>query len=323
MGSQRNELLSLIEQHRGVQDNMTDAVKMSGILPQPTAWACFINSLLLWVGCITLGLSFIFFLAHNWSHMSRLVKFALVESALVLAILAYLRVQIYSVSSSAALMLGAILLGALMAFFGQTYQTGADPWQLFFYWAMLITPWALISRFVAIWLMWLVLLNLSIGLYCDVNGNPLSSIVEGRVSVVWLIFGFNTFSFVVWVGLSQKLQWLQKQWAIRLLATVAGITITSLALGYILESSGPSVLALAAWAVFLSSLYYVYRVRQIDLFMLAGSCLSVIVVIVTFIGKEVLEHGDEFAFLLLSGLVIGLGTGAAFWLKQVQQEAQL
>ena len=63
-----------------------------------------------------------------------------------------------------------ILVGGLMALFGQTYQTGADPWQLFFNWALLVFPWVLISRFHVMWLVWLGLLNLSVHQYFQVFG---------------------------------------------------------------------------------------------------------------------------------------------------------
>ena len=48
------------------------------------------------------------------------------------------------------LTIAVLSVGALMALFGQTYQTGADPWQLFFNWAVVIIPFVLISRFTPI-----------------------------------------------------------------------------------------------------------------------------------------------------------------------------
>src|SRR5699024_11365250 len=39
------------------------------------------------------------------------------------------------------LLIASIITGSLLALFGQVYQTGADTWQLFFAWAILITPW--------------------------------------------------------------------------------------------------------------------------------------------------------------------------------------
>lgn len=50
-------------------------------------------------------------------------------------------------------------IGSLLALVGQTYQTGADIWELFAPWAALITP--LAGRSGAVWGLWAVLLNLT------------------------------------------------------------------------------------------------------------------------------------------------------------------
>jgi uncharacterized membrane protein len=323
MESFRGELVNLIEHNAVSQEHIDDVVDISNIMPTQKAWVTFINNLFLWIGCVALGFSFIYFLAHNWSQIGRFAKFALVETALVLSILVYLKTQISSVSSSAALTFSTILLGALMALFGQTYQTGADPWQLFFNWALLMTPWALISRFTTIWLVWLGLLNLSITLYCDAHSNPLSLLFGSKVSVLWALFTFNTLSFVAWYKLSQSCLWMQQEWAIRLIALAVGVSITSLALFAILDNRVTDNLALPVWVLFLASFYLLYRKFQVNLFMLAGGCLSGIVVTVALLAEAMLHQGEPAAYLLVSIIVIGLGVGAAFWLKKVQMEAQV
>lgn len=323
MESFRGDLIDLIEQDAVAQESINDAVELSKLKPNPSAWVVFINNLFLWIGCIALGLSVVFFLAHNWSQIGRFAKFAIVELALVLTIIFYLKTQIGTASSNASLTISSILLGALMALFGQTYQTGADPWQLFFNWAVSMSPWALIARFTTIWVIWLALLNLSIVLYYDAHSNPLSIWFDAKVSVLWPLFLFNTLSFISWYKLCRTRQWMQKQWAIRLIAIGVGFSITSLALFSILDDRTTDTLALPVWALFIFSLYFFYRKIQIDLFMLAGGCLSGIVIIVTWLGKEVLSQGQSIAYLMLSILVIGMGVGSAFWLKKVQEEAQV
>ena len=322
MESYRGDLIDLIEHDAVAQESINDVVDLSKVKPNSSAWIAFINNLFLWIGFIALGLSVIFFLAHNWSQIGRFAKFAIVETGLILSILVYLKTQNGSVTSSASLTVSSILLGALMALFGQTYQTGADPWQLFFNWAILMTPWAIIARFTTIWVVWLSLLNLSIVLYCDAHTNPLSILFGTKISVLWPLFIFNTVTFIVWYRLSQSLLWMQKQWAIRLIAIGVGVSITSLALFSILDDRTIDILALPVWALFIFSLYFFYRKLQIDLFMLAGGCLSGIVIVVSFFGKEVLSQGESIAYLMLSIIVIGMGVGAALWLKKVQAEAQ-
>ena len=158
MESFRAELVNFIERDKLDQKNIDQAVELSKIKPSGQVWQVFINNVFLLIGSVALGLSCIFFLAFNWSEFGRFAKFSLVEVALVASIIVYLKTQIDSMASSATLLCSTLLLGGLMALVGQTYQTGADPWQLFFYWAVLMLPWALIARFTSIWLIWLGLI---------------------------------------------------------------------------------------------------------------------------------------------------------------------
>ena len=54
----------------------------------------------------------------------------------------------------ALLVLAGLFLGALLALLGQIYQTGADTWELFAWWALLLLPWALAGASQALWLLW-------------------------------------------------------------------------------------------------------------------------------------------------------------------------
>lgn len=320
MESLRDELIRLIEEKAIPPNKISKAIDLASIKPTPNAWFTFMNHLLLWVGSAALGLSCIFFIAHNWSDIGRFAKFALVEGALIFTIIVYIKIPPNTSASNASLIVATLLLGALMALFGQTYQTGADPWQLFFNWALFITPWALIARFTSIWIIWLVLLNLSIILYCDVNQNPLSLLFNSKIDVVWLFFLFNTLSFVGWYLLSSTCIWMQKVWAIRMIALAAGFSITFLSLSAIFDENIMNSLALPMWAVFFATIYWVYRRLTIDLFMLSGACLSGILVVISFIGHQVASLDDIGGLLLLSIIVIGLGVASAFWLKKVQME---
>ncbi|MET0346849.1 MAG: DUF2157 domain-containing protein [Casimicrobiaceae bacterium] len=46
----------------------------------------------------------------------------------------------------AALVVAALLVGALLALVGQVYQTGADRFELFAAWAVAIVAWVLVAR---------------------------------------------------------------------------------------------------------------------------------------------------------------------------------
>ena len=165
MTSIRRELVGLIKQGAIPRDDVARAVAHSGLYPPGRAWSAFLDRLLLWLGTLALVCGVLFFIAYNWVEMGRWLRFGLVQAALVVAVSVYWWSRGEGVVARAALLAAALLLGVLLALFGQVYQTGADPWQLFFFWAVLMLPWALVARFDVLWMVWLGLLNLALVLY--------------------------------------------------------------------------------------------------------------------------------------------------------------
>jgi uncharacterized membrane protein len=110
-------------------------------------------------GCTGLGL--IFWVAANWSLLSRFGQFALLQT-LVLAPCAGLAA--YGRGRAALGLLALAATGGLFACFGQTYQTGADPWQLFAVWASLALPLACLARADTVWAAWALIVLVAIGL---------------------------------------------------------------------------------------------------------------------------------------------------------------
>ena len=164
--------------------------------PNVSSWRGLIAHLLLWFGALSAACGLIFFFAYNWQSLGRFAKFALIEVAILLAIAVfawlYYRTahQFSSVhqaqteantgnqantqstvfgatTANTVLLTASVLVGGLLALVGQTYQTGADPWQLFALWALLILPFAWVAGFDALWLLVVALFNLSLGLLFD------------------------------------------------------------------------------------------------------------------------------------------------------------
>ncbi len=79
---------------------------------------------------------------------------------------------------------------------------------------------------------------------------------------------------------------------------------------------------LLIWVAWLVIFMVAYRQLRLDIFMLAGGCLSAILVIMTLLGQHIIESGDEGALLLLSVSIMAMGAGAAYWLKQVHRESE-
>ena len=322
MPSPRLQIVELLEQGLIPAEKVAEALAATKIVPDGKAWRSFIDQLLLWLGGLALAFAAMFFVAYNWNDIGRFAKFGLVEACLVLAIVAHWKLADRQVAGQVSLFVATILLGVLLALYGQTYQTGADPWQLFCNWALLASPWVVIARFPALWVLWLALINLSMVLYHQALGSVFDLMFGYDSGVYWLIFLCNSLALIVWELLTATWPWLNERWAIRLLAVAGGIPVTWLVLHQIFDSQEASSWAALAWGIWLTCLYLVYRKKRPDLFMLAGGCLSGIVVLLSFLGEHMLDEPSAGSMLFLAVLVIGLGTGAAVWLKKVQQEWQ-
>jgi uncharacterized membrane protein len=263
-----------------------------------------------------------FFNAYNWDDLGRFAKFGLMEGLIVLSVFAYWKLDENEVPAKLSLLMASIFLGVLLALYGQTYQTGADTWQLFFNWALLMLPWAIIGRFPAIWILWIALINLSIVLYYMTIRNALWMMFDLDMDVLWWIFIFNTVALVIWELLENRWRWLAERWAPRLLAVVSGFAITWLVLYAIFDYRTENAISTIIWLCWLAGLYFVFRMKKPDLFMLAGGCLSGIVVVASFLARHLLDHDDAGGFLLLALIIIGLGTGSAIWLRNVHRKLQ-
>ncbi|HWA48407.1 MAG TPA: DUF2157 domain-containing protein, partial [Dongiaceae bacterium] len=109
----------------------------------------------------------VFFFAYNWNDLSDIAKFAVVEGAVTVAALGALAVGLDRAFGQVLLVAASVLTGVLLAVIGQVYQTGADMFELFLVWAVLILPWTLISRSAVQWLLWLVVAEVALWLYCE------------------------------------------------------------------------------------------------------------------------------------------------------------
>lgn len=129
-------------------------------------------------GALSLGVGVTFFVAANWHAVPVLGRFALVQLLLIAAVVTALIKPPPSLLGRLAVFVAIILTGGLLALYGQTYQTGADVYELFFLWAALSLPLALAGRYSATWALWAIVLNLGLGLFCG--------FVPGR-HVLWLL----------------------------------------------------------------------------------------------------------------------------------------
>ena len=172
MTQSRRTIEQLLNQGTLPIEKADTAALLLDVYPSKRTWLQFFDKALLIVGGVALVLSLVFFIAYNWLYMGKLAKFALVEGALTITIALYVALsfrQRFAFIRQLLLLIASIITGSLLALFGQVYQTGADTWQLFFGWAVLILPWVIIARFPALWLLWLGLINTVTLFYIDTS----------------------------------------------------------------------------------------------------------------------------------------------------------
>jgi uncharacterized membrane protein len=320
-------------------DAQERAFQLSNLKPNKAAWFNLIDRALLTCGATLMIVGVMAFFAYNWADLHKFAKFALIQVAMVASVVFVAFKGVGNLSGKAALFGAAVLVGVLLAVYGQVYQTGADPYGLFLTWAILITGWALIGRNPGLWLLVVVLLNLTLIMYWQqifeaqnwANSfvrefGPFAGITFSFTDfkLAQLVFTLNSMAIALWEFMARRdIAWLKGRTFPRIIAIFALYPIVFNTVLVIFLSSDEHlsgfrfVSPLLFIAFTITALYY-YSKIYLDLFILAACLLSVIVVVTSLVGRWM--SGDFEIFLLLSILVIAQSAGAAQWLRRVAKE---
>lgn len=322
----REEVIGWASEGALAGERVRDALRVAGVIPSAAQWRVFVERLLSWLGAMLIAAALCYFVAANWHELGRYAKFALVQAALVVAVAVACWQGLDMLAGRVALFAAALVTGVLFALIGQVYQTGADAYELFAVWALLILPWAVVGRQPALWLLWIALVNVAIVLLFRTNaarGIDVLDLLFTTRAALWCVLAFNAAALAVWETLAARRSgWLAVRWAPRLLAVAVGAVATFLVVEAIVGFSSRAAGAwpFAAYFAFAAAMYWAYRVRTRDLFMLSGLVLSGIVVI-AFAFARYLFHNDAAGGFLLTGLVVIACTAAgAYWLRRVGAE---
>ncbi len=318
MAQARGRIVEWAEQGRIAPGGMRRALELAGALPGRVQWRRFLDRLLAFMGGTMLAAALVFFFAYNWQDLGRIAKFALAEAPIAIALLIVWRLGLEALSGQAALIVAALLVGALLALVGQVYQTGADTFELFAVWALAILPWVLVGRSAPLCLLWLLLLNLACTFYFRVMPGMLGFVFSPERQLWWL-FALDTLALAAWeLAAAGGVAWLRGRWAPRIVATASGGLVTVLAVIAIFDRDAHAWDAVA-WALWLAGAFIAYRYWRRDLYVLAGAALSSIVVAVAFLGHH-LPMRDAGDLLLTALVVIGMSALAGYWLRRVAAE---
>ena len=256
------------------------------------------------------GLGVIFMVAANLDALTRLQKFVLLQALLGAACLG--AAALPRMRTPLAL-LGLLAIGGLFAYFGQTYQTGADPWQLFAVWAALALPLALAARADVVWSAWVVVATTGLTTWAGAQSGWWRFATESAGAHV---LG-ELLATALAVCMSQPLARFSGAGvvAFRLAALFATVSVASTGLlGLLLSASPGALYYLLNLALLVVAAALLAQRRLFDVTALSVIALGLIFLLVAGLVRVLVSTArDTYGPLLLIGIaVIGL-LAAAVW----------
>jgi uncharacterized membrane protein len=309
-------LIKPADQHR--------ALVLAGERPDTNGWYQFLLRLMILMGMLSLAVGVVFFFAYNWNDMGHMVKFGLLQLVLLVAFVTFIIREYSPWVSQVLLLTGVIVLGALLALFGQTYQTGADPWQMFATWALMVVPVVLFGRSEALWLFWVVLLNTALALCFHVH-RSLFGLLFSSEHQIWAYLLLNGLAFVLidWLSHAGRDRWrlgLRHTWS----AQVMGLLMTYLIVLVGLQGIWGRGIAHAMFTVIflllMSAAFWLFRYVRQDLLLLTGWASGVTIYMLSVLGNSIMDDLDASGLLVLAMLLIAMTTATVSWIRKLKSQ---
>lgn len=304
----RLALYELAAQHKLDAAGAQRLAHIAGLHREPTRLGYWLPRGVAVLAAALGGFGIILWIAANWETLGRYGRFALLQGVFVaLCVGAFAKPRARVPLGLLAL----LTIGGLFAYFGQTYQTGADPWQLFAVWALLALPLCVSVRSDVLWAPWALIVSTGISLWVYAHTSHHWRVEPQDLpiyAVAWVL------SLALTLGLSPAFaRWSGSgPWAMRTAVTLTTITITTTALGALFDHDmallyGLGVFLLAGAAAAMAN-------RQLfEIFGLSAVGLGLNVLLIFGLGKLLFEgaHGDDWigAMLLLGLAAAGLLAG--------------
>ena len=237
-------------------------------------WDLWIPRLLLVVGGALVISGVVYFFAYNWSQIPPIAKFASIQVGIVVAVGAACRYG-FTRTNGQVLMVGAsVLVGVFLAVFGQIYQTGADAYELFTAWSLLILGWCVISNFAPQWALWLVVTNLALYLWWRQAALPTE---EMEMLIYAYLALLNGAALALREGGAMRgVDWLAARWT-RVLLTLAMLWAFLVPAATLVVASDTTTSILVTGCIGLVghvALYTVYRHMLPDAWAVSATVLS-------------------------------------------------
>lgn len=281
-------------------------------------WGLWASRLLLVLGTTSILAGIIFFFAFNWASFDSILKLSTIQVGIIICLFGASFYSLQDVGGQVLLLAGSILVGVFMAVFGQIYQTGADSYQLFMMWALLIFGWTLLSKFVAQWILLLIVMNLFLTLWWNQDVQYARE-MEVMICSYLILLNGCALALREFFAIKKDYAWLQPRWTRIVIALVLVCNMFFPVCLWIFEVAAISltisgIVGLIGHGI----MVFVYRYKLRDMWVLTMTVLSLCILLEVFIGYQIIDITDSFSagiFFLLGLLTLGIFTVASIYLR--------
>lgn len=295
------------DEHRLDAAATTRLERCAGLADTPPSLAPRVAVGLAVLAAALVGLGLVFWVAAHWDTLGRMGRFALLQGTLVvMAVGACLRPGARAPLSLLVLLTG----GALLAYFGQTYQTGADAWQLFALWAALMLPLALGLRSDVLWAPWALVAMTAVALWVQTHTghgwraapHDLPAHAAGAVLALGVL---------ALLGPTLQTHTGAGPWALRTALTLAVVMLCAGALGGLFQPGVAGQYAMGLVVIgALAAAVGIGPARWFDVFGLSAAALGLNTLLIAGLARALFDGGSDRGEPLGRLLLLGLAAAA-------------
>lgn len=292
-------------------------------------WGLWASRALLALGVSLILSGVVYFFAFNWTKITPEVKLGSIQLVMLACLGAAYYYGFESLLAKVLALAASVLVGVFWAVFGQIYQTGADAYNLFMMWTLLVLPWVILFRFAALWLVWLAIANVFLLLYWEQAALPAS---EAEMLIVSYLAVFNGVFLALREFLARKGSvWLRGQWTRVALVVPILVFVLIPTIILISEPSGASysiIIGAALSALAHVAFYFIYCYKMPDMWALSSTVLSGCVIVETVVFKvmlEIFQHDEAvlvLLFYLMGFITLGVFSFAIIILRRIAKEME-
>ena len=231
----------------------------------------------------------------------------------------------------------------IFAVYGQIYQTGADSYELFATWAVLMLPFAWVARSPVLWLFWLLIVQVAVTLFMQQELGIGRWWIDQKYSFSVQVISGVCFTFLVlWEGFRARgTAWMQARWPARVVFTLLLIQLTLLMcltiIDFMIDTSWLRVGSLTSYRdkvinigsylgiILVALVYYQYTARDLYVQAITSFSIGLVSIVwlaswlfVTLVDRFRFEDPPIFVLLLVAGVIFAESTLALFWLRRKQ-----